>query len=144
MHYFLKCIEEIEPCLPLIKKIDDEQLAIIETKIGTGMAKGINAACNVCEDVFTKLFLENNNLTDGDLGVILDGAQKLYVVRKIVIRRNIFGPISLRRISEILPKFFPQNLEELRIERCKINKEVTLGLIKAMNEGCFLRRLALV
>ena len=93
--------------MPLIKNIDDEQLAIIETKIGPGVAKGINAACNVCEDVFTKLFLENNNLTDDDLGVILDGAQKLYVLRKIVIRRNIFGPQSLRRISEILPKFFP-------------------------------------
>ena len=144
MNYFIKSIEEIEPSLPLIKNIDDEQLAIIETKIGKGVAKGINAACEVCEEVFTKLFLDNNNLTDEDLAIILDGTLKLYVARKVVIRRNEFGQQSLQRIEELMTRFFPQNLEELRIEKCKINREVTLGLIKAMNKGCFLRRLALV
>ena len=71
------------------------------------MAKGINAACEVCEEVFTKLFLDNNNLTDEDLGVILDGTLKLYVTRKIVIRRNDFGKQSLQRIEELMTRFFP-------------------------------------
>ena len=82
-------------------------MAIVETKIGKGVANGINAACEVCEEVFTKLFLDNNNLTDEDLGVILDGTLKLYVTRKIVIRRNDFGKQSLQRIEELMTRFFP-------------------------------------
>ena len=91
MHYFLKCMDSVEPCLSLIKNIQEEQLAIIETKIGPGVAKGIDAACEISEEVFNKLFLDNNSLNDEDLAVILDGCLKLYVCRKIVVRRNTFG-----------------------------------------------------
>ena len=45
----------------------------------------------MCEEVFSKLFLDNNNLTDENLAIILDGTLKLYVTRKVVIRRNDFG-----------------------------------------------------
>ena len=35
-------------------------------------------------------------------------------------------------------------MEELRIEKCKINREAILGLIKELNKGCFVKKLALV
>ena len=41
-------------------------------------------------------------------------------------------------------KKFPFHLEELRIENCKIEKEVTIQLIRILNEKSYIKKLALV
>lgn len=52
--------------------------------------------------------------------------------------------MSLERISPIIQRKIPFHLEELRIENCKIEKDVTLKLIKILNEKSYIQKLGLV
>lgn len=108
------------------------------------MAKGIGVACSVSEDILNQIYLDNNGLGDEDLAKILDGANELYVLRQFVLKRNEFGIESLKRTADLLTRFFPSNLQELRIEKCKIAKDVTLSLMHELKKNCFVKRLALV
>ena len=52
--------------------------------------------------------------------------------------------MSLEQISPIIQRKIPFHLEELRIENCKIEKDVTLKLLKILNEKSYIQKLGLV
>lgn len=47
-------------------------------------------------------------------------------------------------MSRLFTKFFPLNLDELRIENCKVTKEDMLKLLKALNKESYVKKLSLV
>ena len=64
--------------------------------------------------------------------------------KKIVYRYNTFHWKSLKELTNILTRKIPNQLEELRIENCKIEPSLTTALLEALNEKCYLKKLSLV
>ena len=52
--------------------------------------------------------------------------------------------MSLHNISPLLTRKHPNQLDELRLENCKISKEILLELLQTLNERCYLSKLGLV
>lgn len=74
---------------------------------------------------------------------IIQGLKKLKACKKLVYRYNIFMHKSVAEIEDLLSKKLPNNLEELRIENCKIEQGVTRKLVKMLHRSS-LRKLSLV
>ena len=64
--------------------------------------------------------------------------QNLEDFKKIVYKNNEFSHLSLEKIFPIIQRKIPFHLEELRIENCRIEKDVTLKLIKILNEKSYI------
>ena len=69
---------------------------------------------------------------------ILEAVSNLEDFKKIVYKNNEFSHLSLEQISPIVQRKIPFHLEELRIENCKIEKDVTLKLIKILNDKSYI------
>jgi hypothetical protein len=75
---------------------------------------------------------------------LLDGMNKLIGVNSIVIRRSEFGILSAPKILPMCAKFYPNSLEELRIENCRISSESIAILLEGLVEKNYIKRFALV
>ena len=66
------------------------------------------------------------------------------MLRSFVIRRSEIGVDAIPYFETIMSKIFPSNLAVLKIERCKVSKEATFDLIRALQGKCYIKTLALV
>jgi hypothetical protein len=73
-------------------------------------------------------------MTDESLAVILDGAIHLESFKSLVYRKNELGLLSVAKMTNLFPRFFPKNLEELRIEQCKMSLKSIQMLLKNLIE----------
>jgi len=76
--------------------------------------------------------------------MILKSLQTSKDFKKIAYRNSIFHWRSLRELEPFIDRKIPNNLEELRIEYCKIDPSTTTSLIESLYERRHLRRLSLV
>ena len=143
--YFLECIQEIDIVLPILNLITpDGTLFLKEYHINHGHARGLRVACTLKFDLLQKVFIDNCGLTETETEELIAGFCQLDIVSSLVLRRTAIGVGSLPYLTSMAEKIFPSNLLVLKIERCQIGKEMTLGLCQMLNKRCYIRTLALV
>jgi len=76
--------------------------------------------------------LDNCGIDDQEFAMILRGLQQMKDFKKIAYRYNIFQRESLAQLYQIISKPIPHHLEELRIENCKIDVDVTRQLVQML------------
>jgi len=67
------------------------------------------------------------------MSAILKGVLKLKDFKKIIYRYNVFAELSLNQLRILMARKIPNELEELRIENCKIEPAITSHLIEVIN-----------
>ena len=110
-----------------------------------GICKAIRTFLENNRNAITKISLDNNGMTTGDvLAELLEGIRAQDDFKQIVVIRNTVDEASTNIITDILHRGFPKALEELRIINCKISPVSTHRILTTMNEGnCSLRKLSL-
>jgi len=130
--------------LPVLNKIQNKELSLINYKLTSGICAGIGNACKAQPKLIQSIILIDNGCSDSDFSKLLSGLVDLEHCKTIIYKMNIFSNLSLTALRPILHKRRPCNLEELRIVQCRINSAVTHDLITALTESSSLKRLGLV
>jgi hypothetical protein len=74
--------------------------------------------------------LDGCGLTDEMFSVMLEGMIHLSRLKSIIYRRSELGERSAIIISSVITRFPPDNLDEVRIERCNVNQNGLKYLLK--------------
>jgi hypothetical protein len=114
--------------LPIFDHIRDKTLILVDYKLSMGVCVGLAKAFSNEQDLVHSFIFENCGITDEMLAILLGGMLRLTRVRSLIYRRNEFGEMSASLMERILKRFMPQNIEELRIERCEVTKK-GLGIL---------------
>ena len=91
-----------------------------------------------------KVLIDSCGLSEEGLAELLAGLCELSVLRSLVLRRTTIGLNCLPYLQVLTESIFPSNLAVLKIEKCKISRETTLGICLMLKERCYVRSLALV
>jgi len=78
------------------------------------------------------------------MAILLQGMLRLTRIKSLIYRRNEFGELTAVLFSDVMKRYMPYNLEELRIERCDVSKVGLQILLEQLANQNYLRRLALV
>ena len=101
-------------------------------------------ACQIDDELFNRIYIDNCGLTDSTSSVLFQGLQNLFQLKSVTLRHVSLGAQFVEQLKGIFAKFFPNNVDELRIENCKITKEDSIELCRALNGECYLKKLSLV
>ena len=88
--------------------------------------------------------IDNCSLTEADTEQLMAGFAQLEVLRSLVIRRSEIGAGTIPHLASCMSKMFPSNLAVLKIEKCRVSKEATFDIIRALQGKCYIKTLALV
>ena len=128
--WFKVCSENNETILPVLHYVYKKTLCLKSYTLSIGHAKALAKACEFFEQSnINRIIFDNCGIDDEEFAEILNGINKLKDFKKIIYRHNIFQLNSLEKIQPILEKKFPNHLEDLRIENCKMSADTTRQLI---------------
>ena len=88
--------------------------------------------------------IDNCSLTEADTEQLMAGFADLEVLRSLVIRRSDIGVGAVPYLKSCMSKIFPSNLAVLKIEKCRVSKEATFDIVRALQGKCYIKTLALV
>ena len=93
--------------------------------------------------LITKIYLENNGLTDSGMAVFLTGMSRLKRVESLTLKFNEFGLQSLSKIQPILSRI-ADSLHTLRLIRCKTSSRVISELLEQLKTQGMVQKLSIV
>jgi hypothetical protein len=140
----LQCQADNELVLPLLDYINDKTLRLASYTLSIGHCNALARSCQQLDGKFTRVILDNCGVDDTEFSAIIEGIATMKDFKKIVYRHNVFSRNSLNKLRVLLHKPIPHHLEELRIENCKIESDVTRELIELLSEKSFVSKLGLV
>ena len=123
--------------------VNDQTLCLQSYTLSIGHCNALARSLEHFQGYINKIILDNCGVDDEEMSKIIEGLKKLKACKKLVYRYNIFMHKSLVEIEDLLAKKLPNNLEELRIENCRIEQGVTRQLMKMLKRSS-LRKLSLV
>lgn len=124
--WFQVCRDTHETVLPVLHYVYKKTLCLKSYTLSIGHAKALAKACELFEKSnINRIIFDNCGVDDDEFSEILNGLNNLKDFKKIIYRHNIFHLKSLSKIQPILEKKYPNHLEELRIENCKMSVDVT-------------------
>jgi len=76
LNYFLQCNKECVTALPLVSKIQGRILNLLGYRLNSGVCKGIRIYFENFKNAITRIALDNNGMTTGDvLAELLEGVK---------------------------------------------------------------------
>ena len=143
--YFNSCVhKDKELFLPVLEYVHAKTLCLQSYTLSIGHCKALAKAFEYFDEFCNRVIFDNCGIDDEEMAAILNGILKLKDFKKIIYRQNTFAELSLEKLWKILLRKIPNNLEELRIENCKIERTITSELIDKINHRCYLEKLGLV
>ena len=130
--------------LPLLDHVHEKTLCLEGYTLSIGHCNALVAAFEHFSGFINRVILDNCGVDDVEFTAILVGIRKLQDFKKIVYRRNIFQEGSLKAIQDVFERQIPHHLEELRIENCTIDAQVTRALLESMTGRSYLKKFGLV
>ena len=118
--------------LPILSRISNKTLSLCNYGLNSGVCKGLAHALEGNPNLFTGIILDRNGIQDEEFADLLNGMQSLSHLKKIVYRSNGIRMLSIDKLTPLLAKQKPMQLEELRIINCPIGGTVTNALIEAL------------
>lgn len=95
--YLQQCKNEKVLPLPILSKIEDGVLALVDYKLNFGLCKALGSVIGDLDSLITKIVLSNNGISDIGYANILQGAFKNDNVKSLHIRNNAFQEESLQQ-----------------------------------------------
>lgn len=142
--YFQICQKDSDLAIPLLAKVVNRQLSLMNYKLSVGHVKALVKTFDFNKEFVSRFLFQNCGLTDNHIEVLLRGAEKLKHVSSLVFKREEFGHKSVKLIKPLVERPRPYNLQELRLIDCKVQTHVTRELITTLRESNSLKVLALV
>ena len=112
--------------------------------LNDGICKAFTEAVKLNPEVMNSVILEDNQLSDERLGILMDGLDKLEVVKTLHIKNNEFLEEGLNYTVKLMERRFPRNLEELRLISVKTSPLIMSELVETLAEDCVLKKLGLI
>ena len=141
-HYFKRWLESNYLPLPTINKINQGIFMLVGYKLNSGLCSGLQSGLEKLKHKIIKIVLENNGISDEMLSQLIKAfTLRASDIKSICISQNEFGPKSSANLWEFLEKAY--NLEELKIDNCKIIGTAMDDLIDNLKNSCSLKILKL-
>lgn len=128
----------------MLDYVHDNTLCLQSYTLSMGHCNALAKAFQYFDGFINRAIFDNCGIDDDEFASILGGILKLKDFKKIIYRYNTVHRNSLGGLAALLERKIPNHLEELRIENCKIEPSITTALIEAINQKCYLAKLALV
>ena len=93
------CDKHMVVAVPLLLRVKNQRFILEGYQLNTGLCHSLSTAFGIFKDIATKFFFKNNNFTDMDFSILLEGIAKLTVVSTLTYENNAFGLNSLRSIQ---------------------------------------------
>ena len=90
MNYYYQTKKEMDVILPILSKIYNKTLPLVNYQIGDGVCGGLGHACKANPKLINTVILDSNGLLDESLAKLLRGMQSLDHVKSIVYKNNDF------------------------------------------------------
>lgn len=87
--------------------------------------------------------LDNCGASDSDLALVVEGLGELRKAKMIAIKNMEVGPRCLEALTVLLQRHTPWNLEELRLEKCKISNGTMQSLLQTIGSHSHLLTLSI-
>lgn len=117
---------------------------LVEYKLNDEICKALGEACKYFPDQINSVMLDTNGLRDKGMAALLTGLSNLTHLRRFVCKNNEFSYNSYCILKNILERELPNQLDELRLNGCRLGKNLCIELFQYLTENCMLRKLGIV
>ena len=133
--YFQICNKDSDLAIPLLAKVVNRQLSLMNYKLSLGHVKAFVRTFDFNKMFVTKFLFKNCGLTDEHNQILFSHMEKLEHVETIILKQEDFNVKSMAALRPILARPKPFQLQVLRIIDCRIPTQVTRELISTLREG---------
>ena len=102
--FILECEKNMTVTLPLLLKIKDKKMILERYQLNNGLCQAVNIAFAHFPEIANDFYLDNNNLSDDDFSILLEGMTRLENVKRISYSHNDFGMKSLQSLMTVILK----------------------------------------
>ena len=113
------CIDKKVPCAPLLFKIFEGRLRLENYVIKSEVVKSFADTCIKFPTLLDKCTLINNNMSDQNMGILIDGFYSLKRFTSLIIKNNEFGEKSYESLYKIFDLGIMCPIEEFRLINCR-------------------------
>lgn len=142
---FFKQTEEDQALnLPVLSYVHDKTLSLTNYNLSLQHCRALSTSFEFFQEFINRIHLDNCGVDDEEFAEMINGIEKLKDFKKIIYKRNRLSYKSIEGLKNIVARRIPNHLEVLRIENCKLEPTVSLGLIKLLGQKNSLKTLGLV
>lgn len=141
-----ECIKDREVAKPLIENLHNQTLVLRELALSKGQSRGLAKAIPLLKNnEFTKLFIDNCNLTGDQFSEILEATAQHKNFKSIIYRKNHVNMDAIVSLDSFHNRRAPNHLHELKFFDCNLSSTMIQRLMLEMTEAnTKLRSLAIV
>ena len=123
----------------------DKCLQLIGYHVNERICKALRTACKMYPACITQVLLDNNGIRDEGMQIILESLCELKYVKKLVVKNNELSSYeSLGWLRQLLGRIQPNQLDELRLNNCKMSAQFIEDLFEIILECKSLRKFSLI
>ena len=143
-NFFKICQQDSDLAIPLLAKVVNRQLSLINYKLSVGHVKAFCKTFDFNKEFVSRFLFQNCGMSDDHNAILFEHMQKLNHVSSIVLKNEDFGQKSVDGIVALLERPAPLNLMTLRLINCRTSVNFSRQLIQKIKESNQLKVLGLV